>query len=155
MFSSFLPESPRWLITKKQYDRAYRYLFKADSPHIVKEDILTEISLPGDITKVLSKINYIFLNVLYLLILIHNLMCCYGFIVLMCKQKKLPTESLWQKLKKGPLQQLAELFATSKLRRLISISYFMFCTTSLCYYVTGIVIRIRTSTTQIYIRLFS
>lgn len=45
--------------------------------------------------------------------------------------------SFWQKIKDGPLKQIVSLFATSKVRKLILTSYFMFCVTSLCYYVTG------------------
>ncbi|KAI8123043.1 hypothetical protein FF38_11699, partial [Lucilia cuprina] len=46
--------------------------------------------------------------------------------------------SLWQKIKDGPLKQIIALFATSKVRKLILTSYFMFCVTSLCYYVTAL-----------------
>ncbi|XP_065354205.1 organic cation transporter protein [Calliphora vicina] len=45
---------------------------------------------------------------------------------------------LWQKIKDGPLKQIISLFATSKVRKLILTSYFMFCVTSLCYYVTAL-----------------
>ncbi|CAD6992718.1 unnamed protein product [Ceratitis capitata] len=46
--------------------------------------------------------------------------------------------SLWIKLKEGPLKQFHELFGTWKMRRLITISYFMYCVTSLSYYVTAL-----------------
>ncbi|XP_067616801.1 organic cation transporter protein [Eurosta solidaginis] len=49
-----------------------------------------------------------------------------------------PQISLWVKLKEGPLKQFSELFGTWKLRRLIFTSYFMFCVTSLSYYVTAL-----------------
>lgn len=37
----------------------------------------------------------------------------------------------------GPLKSIIELFANPKVRKLIFTSYFMFCVTSLSYYVTG------------------
>lgn len=46
--------------------------------------------------------------------------------------------SLWVKLREGPLKQFHELFGTWKVRRLIFTSYFMFCVTSLSYYVTAL-----------------
>lgn len=45
--------------------------------------------------------------------------------------------SFGQKLKNGPLKSIIELYANSKVRRMIFASYFMFCVTSLSYYVTG------------------
>ncbi|XP_054088411.1 organic cation transporter protein [Zeugodacus cucurbitae] len=46
--------------------------------------------------------------------------------------------TLWEKLREGPLKQFHELFGTWKVRRLIFTSYFMFCVTSLSYYVTAL-----------------
>ncbi|XP_030376321.1 organic cation transporter protein [Scaptodrosophila lebanonensis] len=46
--------------------------------------------------------------------------------------------SLWQKVKTGPLHSLIELYASPKVRKLIFTSYFMFCVTSLSYYVTAL-----------------
>lgn len=69
-FYSFLPESPRWLITKKQYDKAYSFLFKAKSPHVLKQNILTEISLSGDMKKVFEIFVYIYVLILLFLFLL-------------------------------------------------------------------------------------
>ncbi|EDV90529.1 organic cation transporter protein [Drosophila grimshawi] len=46
--------------------------------------------------------------------------------------------SLSQKLKNGPLKSIIELFANRNVRKLIFTSYFMFCVTSLSYYVTAL-----------------
>ncbi|XP_017856177.1 PREDICTED: organic cation transporter protein [Drosophila arizonae] len=46
--------------------------------------------------------------------------------------------SLVEKLKNGPLKSIIELFANPKVRRYIFTSYFMFCVTSLSYYVTAL-----------------
>lgn len=45
--------------------------------------------------------------------------------------------SLVDKLKNGPLKSIIELYANPNVRKLIFTSYFMFCVTSLSYYVTG------------------
>ncbi|XP_018785564.1 PREDICTED: organic cation transporter protein [Bactrocera latifrons] len=46
--------------------------------------------------------------------------------------------TLWVKLREGPFKQFHELFGTWKVRRLIFTAYFMFCVTSLSYYVTAL-----------------
>ncbi|XP_034662428.1 organic cation transporter protein [Drosophila subobscura] len=46
--------------------------------------------------------------------------------------------SLLDKLKSGPLKSIIELFANPSVRKLIFTSYFMFCVTSLSYYVTAL-----------------
>ncbi|KAH8247011.1 hypothetical protein KR032_006820 [Drosophila birchii] len=46
--------------------------------------------------------------------------------------------SLGERLKNGPLKSIIELFANSNVRKLIFTSYFMFCVTSLSYYVTAL-----------------
>lgn len=46
--------------------------------------------------------------------------------------------SLWLKLKEGPLKQFIALYGTSNIRRLAFTCYFMFCVTSLSYYVTAL-----------------
>ncbi|KAH8306428.1 hypothetical protein KR018_011161 [Drosophila ironensis] len=46
--------------------------------------------------------------------------------------------SLMEKLKNGPLKSLIELYASPSVRKLIFTSYFMFCVTSLSYYVTAL-----------------
>ncbi|XP_037945811.1 organic cation transporter protein [Teleopsis dalmanni] len=51
--------------------------------------------------------------------------------------EKKPT-SLWVKIQEGPLKQFIALFATWKVRKLILTSYFMFCVSSLSYYVTAL-----------------
>lgn len=45
--------------------------------------------------------------------------------------------SLGERLKNGPLKSIIELYANPSVRKLIFTSYFMFCVTSLSYYVTG------------------
>ncbi|EDW67546.1 organic cation transporter protein [Drosophila virilis] len=50
----------------------------------------------------------------------------------------IPNDSLAKKLKNGPLKSIIELFANPKVRKLIFTSYFMFCVTSLSYYVTAL-----------------
>ncbi|XP_034487324.1 organic cation transporter protein [Drosophila innubila] len=47
-------------------------------------------------------------------------------------------DSLCQKLKNGPLKSIIELYSNPKVRKLIFTSYFMFCVTSLSYYVTAL-----------------
>ncbi|KAH8367065.1 hypothetical protein KR200_006933 [Drosophila serrata] len=46
--------------------------------------------------------------------------------------------SLGERLKNGPLKSIIELFANPSVRKLIFTSYFMFCVTSLSYYVTAL-----------------
>ncbi|XP_055853397.1 solute carrier family 22 member 16 isoform X2 [Episyrphus balteatus] len=46
--------------------------------------------------------------------------------------------SLWQKMKEGPLKQFIALYGNSNTRRLAFTCYFMFCVTSLSYYVTAL-----------------
>ncbi|XP_055903956.1 organic cation transporter protein [Eupeodes corollae] len=46
--------------------------------------------------------------------------------------------SLWLKLKEGPLKQFIALYGNSTIRRLAFTCYFMFCVTSLSYYVTAL-----------------
>ncbi|KAH8381602.1 hypothetical protein KR093_009132 [Drosophila rubida] len=46
--------------------------------------------------------------------------------------------SLGQKLRNGPLKSIIELFSNPQVRKLIFTSYFMFCVTSLSYYVTAL-----------------
>ncbi|XP_053946998.1 organic cation transporter protein [Anastrepha ludens] len=95
-------ESPRWLITKKRYNDAYRILFKQKCHYEIQKESIEAIT---------------------------------------DKQAEAQPEeklSLWTKLKEGPLKQFSELFGTWKLRRLIFTSYFMFCVTSLSYYVTAL-----------------
>ncbi|KAH8347203.1 hypothetical protein KR059_006577 [Drosophila kikkawai] len=46
--------------------------------------------------------------------------------------------SLGERLKNGPLKSIIELFANPNVRKLIFTSYFMFCVTSLSYYVTAL-----------------
>ncbi|KAH8277392.1 hypothetical protein KR026_010184 [Drosophila bipectinata] len=46
--------------------------------------------------------------------------------------------SLVDKLKNGPLKSIIELYANPNVRKLIFTSYFMFCVTSLSYYVTAL-----------------
>ncbi|XP_068157504.1 organic cation transporter protein [Drosophila tropicalis] len=56
-------------------------------------------------------------------------------------KKALDTEvnvSLMQKLKDGPMKSIIELFSNPNVRKLIFTSYFMFCVTSLSYYVTAL-----------------
>ncbi|XP_036324369.1 organic cation transporter protein isoform X1 [Rhagoletis pomonella] len=95
-------ESPRWLITKKRYDQAYRILFKQKCHYEVKKESIEAIT--DKEAEALPE----------------------------------PELSLWTKLKEGPLKQFNELFGTWKVRRLIFTSYFMFCVTSLSYYVTAL-----------------
>ncbi|KAM8706358.1 hypothetical protein ACLKA7_010609 [Drosophila subpalustris] len=47
-------------------------------------------------------------------------------------------DSLCEKLRNGPLKSIIELFTNPKVRKLIFTSYFMFCVTSLSYYVTAL-----------------
>lgn len=46
--------------------------------------------------------------------------------------------SVWLKLKEGPLKQFITLYGSSHIRRLAFTCYFMFCVTSLSYYVTAL-----------------
>ncbi|XP_015037369.2 organic cation transporter protein isoform X2 [Drosophila pseudoobscura] len=48
------------------------------------------------------------------------------------------SSSLLEKLKNGPLKSIIELYANPNVRKLIFTSYFMFCVTSLSYYVTAL-----------------
>uniref|UniRef100_T1PCT3 Major Facilitator Superfamily protein n=1 Tax=Musca domestica TaxID=7370 RepID=T1PCT3_MUSDO len=96
-----MKESPRWLLTQKRYDRAYKIVFKQPSHY--------EIKKPAIDSTILSD-----------------------------KKIEEPTISKWQQLREGPLKHIIELFATSKVRKLIFTSYFMFCVTSLSYYVTAL-----------------
>ncbi|KAH8312740.1 hypothetical protein KR044_012612 [Drosophila immigrans] len=47
-------------------------------------------------------------------------------------------DSLGQKLRNGPLKSIIELYSNPQVRKLIFTSYFMFCVTSLSYYVTAL-----------------
>lgn len=51
---------------------------------------------------------------------------------------KAAERSLWLKLKEGPLKQFIALYGSSHIRRLAFTCYFMFCVTSLSYYVTAL-----------------
>ncbi|XP_017047168.1 organic cation transporter protein [Drosophila ficusphila] len=46
--------------------------------------------------------------------------------------------SLGEKLRNGPLKSIIELYGNSSVRKMIFASYFMFCVTSLSYYVTAL-----------------
>ncbi|XP_060648149.1 organic cation transporter protein [Drosophila nasuta] len=97
-------ESPRWLITKKRYDRVYRILFKQPSHYEVQPAIAPATEIVSD-KKTLEPAS---------------------------------NDSLGQKLRNGPLKSIIELFSNPKVRKLIFTSYFMFCVTSLSYYVTAL-----------------
>uniref|UniRef100_A0A1A9WB67 Major facilitator superfamily (MFS) profile domain-containing protein n=1 Tax=Glossina brevipalpis TaxID=37001 RepID=A0A1A9WB67_9MUSC len=103
----FMPESPRWLLAKRRYDKAYRIVFKEKSHYHLNNNN-------------------------------NKMTTIENFTVTDKKTDSCKTVTLWEKLKTGPLKQIIELFATGRVRKLILTSYFMFCVTSLCYYVTAL-----------------
>ncbi|XP_013097503.1 organic cation transporter protein [Stomoxys calcitrans] len=95
-------ESPRWLITQKRFERAYKILFKKPSHYEIVKPAIEQSSIVAD------------------------------------KKIEEPTITKGAQIRDGALKHIVELFATSKIRKLVFISYFMFCASSLTYYVTAL-----------------